>query len=578
MRVSPKIGLGTLPLFVLLTLGCQAAVDADHATATPSAGSGGSSGGSSGTSGGSGNLAGSAPLPPGSEAAALLPARIRRLTVAEYQATVSDPGVIGSAADGLSAGFVPDSRQAGFTVNEAQRVDPVFAKQLSEAAVTLAAEVRKHVGERAGCLNPAVEHDQCAQRFIRSFGEKAYRRPLADDEVNQLMTVFRAAFEGGSYEEGVELVARAMLQSASFLYLTEIGEAPAANVKLTPYEVASSISYLIQGKPPSTALLDLAKGGALDTPQGRAAMLSDKTVALFEGAPADNRVARVIREWLGIDKINDLAKDSNVYMAFEGAKTAMTQQTPAFLHALVSQDGNGSLQQLLAGDWTMANQALAPLYVNAPQGGDFQRIPSPDRLGILNQGAFLSVFSHAHETAPVLRGVAVMRRVACIPIPDPVNLNTAIVPPLPDKTKSTRERYAVHAQSDGCAGCHDQIDSYGFAFEHFDGMGQYRDTDNTPVDSSVVVSGTDFNGNYADSNALVKAMSTSTQVRQCFARQMYRALAATSDPALKPSEDDFVKYWDTTLSREGDQVKDVYIIGTLGAFITNPSFNYRRGQ
>ena len=171
-----------------------------------------------------------------------------------------------------------------------------------------------------------------------------------------------------------------------------------------------------------------------------------------------------------------------------------------------------------------------------------------------------------------------MRRVACIPIPDPVNLNTAIVPPLPDNTKSTRERYAVHAQSDGCAGCHDQIDSYGFAFEHFDGMGQYRDTDNTPVDSSVVVSGTDFNGNYADSNALVKAMSTSTQVRQCFARQMYRALAATSDPALKPSEDDFVKYWDTTLSREGDQVKDVYIIGTLGAFITSPSFNYRRGQ
>lgn len=573
MRVLPKFGLGTLPLFVLIAVGCQASVDTEHSpNATPSGGSGGAA------TGGSGDLAGTAPLPPGSEAASLLPARIRRLSVAEYQATVSDPGLIGSAADGLSADFVPDSRQGGFTVNEAQRVDPVFAKQLSEAAVILAAELRKHAAERAPCPNAAADHDQCAQAFIKSFGEKAYRRPLAEAEVTQLMTVFRAAFEGGSYEEGIELVVRAMLQSASFLYLTEIGDGPAAIVKLTPHELASAISYLVQGRPPSAALLERAQSGLLDTPEGRAALFTDEDVALFDAPTAKERIARVIREWLGIDKINSLAKDSNIYMAFEGAKPAMAQQTPAFLNELLSQDKAGSLQQLLAGDWTMANTALSPLYENAPSSSDFQRIPSPKRLGILNQGAFLSVFAHAHETAPVLRGVAVMRRVACIAIPDPVNLSMAIVPPLPDTTKSTRERYAVHGQSAGCSSCHDQIDSFGFAFEHFDGMGQYREKDNTLVDSSVVIAGTDFNGSYPDSNALVKAMSTSTQVRQCFARQMYRALAATSDTALRPSEDDFVKYWDTTLTREGDQVKDVSIIGTLGAFITNPSFNLRRGQ
>lgn len=573
MRVLPKIGTVTGPLFVLLAVGCQASVDSvDPADS----GSSGGSGGSATSSGGAANLAGTASLPPGSEPASLLPARIRRLTVAEYQATVADPGVIGSAANDISAGFVPDSRQNGFTVNAAQRVDPVFARQLAEAAITLAASIRQQVTERAPCQNTAAEHDQCARTFISQFGEKAYRRPLADDEIAQLMTVFQAGFDGGSYEEGIELVARAMLQSASFLYLTEIGEAPAATVKLTPYELASSISYLVQGRPPSAELLDLAKSGALDTPEGRSEHLTgDK---LFNGAERD-RVTRVVREWLGIDKAAEIAKDLNVYKQFEQARSAIADESQEFIKALLAQDGKGSLRELLAGNWTMANQNLSPVYgPGVPQGAQFERFATPDRLGILNQPAFLSVFAHAHEPAPVLRGVAVARRIACMHLADPSSAGLSVVPPPPDPNKSTRERFAIHAQDAGCAGCHKLIDNFGFAFEHFDGMGAYRADDHGPVNSSVVVGGTDFDGSFADSNELALALSTSPQVRQCFARQMFRGLAATSDLTLRASEDDFVKYWDTTLTREGGEVKDVDIIGTIGAFLTSPAFNFRRAQ
>jgi hypothetical protein len=150
------------------------------------------------------------------------------------------------------------------------------------------------------------------------------------------------------------------------------------------------------------------------------------------------------------------------------------------------------------------------------------------------------------------------------------------VPPAPDSSKSTRDRFAAHA-TPGCAGCHDRIDNYGFAFERFDAMGKIRPDDGGhPIDTSVVVAGTDFAGSYADSNALVKVMSTSPQVRECFARHVFRALAATSAPELKPSEDDFVKYWITTATGPGGKIEDVYIVGTLSAFITSPSFNFRR--
>ena len=211
----------------------------------------------------------------------------------------------------------------------------------------------------------------------------------------------------------------------------------------------------------------------------------------------------------------------------------------------------------------------------------FVRVDLPNRLGILNQSAFLSVFAHADETAPVLRGVAVMRRVACSDVGDPVDLKTAVVPPAPDPTKTTRERFAVHA-TPVCAACHDRIDSFGFAFEGFDGMGRTRAMDNgKPVDASVVIAGTDFDGSYVDSNALAKAMSTSSAgPRMLRAPHLPRPRWRPATVELKPSEDDFVKYWNTTigLTTGTSPIADVKIIDTISAFVENPSFAYRRAQ
>ncbi len=577
MRSLPKTGLVAAPLLVLFVLGCQASNDAHSGSGRGGKGNGG---------GGALNLAGGVALPPGTEAAALLPARIRRLADAEYQASVT--ALAPGAAAGITADFIPDSRQSGFTLNEAQRVDPVFAGQLSGAASKLAADVRLHVTEQAPCANPATGAQTCAEQFIRTFGERAYRRPLGDEEIAQLMTVFRAAFEGGSYDEGIELVVRAMLQSAAFLYLTEIGEAPGATIKLTPYELASSVSYLVQGRPPSTQLVQWAVAGRLDTPEGRLEAVNDPELGLFTADSHDfnaqTRATRIVKEWLGTDRISEIAKDSNIYPEFANAKAAMDQETTHFLAAAVTAgaSGGGSLTELLAGSWSMVNAPLAEVYglmATDATADKFVRVELPDRLGILNQGAFLSVFAHAHETAPVLRGVAVMRRVACIPVPSPVDLTMAVVPPLPDKTKTTRERFTTHA-TPACAACHDKIDSFGFAFEGFDGMGAVRPTDNGfAVESNVVIAGTDFDGVYPDSNALARAMSTSAQVRECFARHAYRALAATSAPEVAASEDDFVKYWDAGLPKDSaGKATDANLVGTITAFLTNPSFAYRRAQ
>ena len=91
----------------------------------------------------------------------------------------------------LGRAFAPDKRQSGFTVNEAQRVDSVLAMQLYAAAEQLASEARPRFPELAPCATPA-EPEICARAFIASFGARAYRRPLMDEESAGLLDVFRA--------------------------------------------------------------------------------------------------------------------------------------------------------------------------------------------------------------------------------------------------------------------------------------------------------------------------------------------------------------------------------------------------
>ncbi|WP_437759946.1 DUF1592 domain-containing protein [Sorangium sp. So ce1389] len=519
-------------------------------------------GGSGDGDGGRGG--GGVTLPDGTESVSLLPARIRRLTNAEYAASAR---ALARTATDPSGSFTPDSRQDGYTVNEAQRVDPVLAKQLAASAEALAAEVKGKLAEFAPCADQGAQAESCATDFIKSFGGRAYRRPLETAEIDALLTVYRVGAKGATYADGIELIARAVLQSAGFLYLTEIGDGSSgAALALTPHELASSLSYLITAGPPDDALLEAATTGALSTPEGR----ETEVRRLLQTSAARDRIVRVVREWLGIDRIAMTAKDSNVYKDFAGVRPSMELETAAFVNEVLS-NATGTVGELLGADWSVLDEPLRELYGASGVG----RVSLPDRRGLLNQGAFLAVHAHATETAPVLRGVTVLRRVTCNDIPSPTELNINVVPPVPDPSKTTRERFSIHSTDEECRSCHNYIDPFGFSFEQFDGMGQLRATDNGhKVDSAVTVAmGADIDGAYADSNALAHALSTSKTVRSCFARQVFRASAGRSGKSAAESEESFLRAWEA--APEAEQGK---IVETLVTYVKSSLFSHRRPQ
>jgi hypothetical protein len=568
-----------------------------HATGGSSAMSaGGSSGSSGGGSSGSSSSGGDA---------AYLPAGIRRLTNDEYLASVK--ALLPGATIPTNVAFPPDSRQDGFTRNRDQRVDPVLVKQLDAAAQAIVDSVKPSFSTLAPCSDPNGS-DGCAQSFIAGFGKSAYRRELTSDEASGLLAIYETGVSGGTYADGIALVIRTVLQSAGFLYVTELGDGSAAtgeSFELTPRELATELSYYLTAQPANGTLLADADAGhvtvadddasiGVTTPVGtlldfatpEALGVEARRLIYHGGSAAQSAVVRLLEEWVGVDRIVDTGKDTTAYPNFDDDyRTSLGLETLNFASQVVKT--GGGVSDLLGADWTMANAKLAGAsYYDLqafPAGhsalDDFVQVSvaSTKRRGILNQGAFLSVYAHASESAPVLRGVAVLKRILCIDPGPPADLSKVKPPDPPNDNETTRQRYDQHAQNSACAGCHAPIDAIGFAFEDFDGAGNYRTSEGSnhlAVDSTTAISadlGLGVSGNFADSGELAVALSQSAEVRTCFARHLFRNAATQSGDGVQASEDAFVAEWGANPDAAAGK-----FIDSLVAFATSSVFSHRR--
>jgi hypothetical protein len=574
------------------------------AQAGTASGNGGSSSGGSGStaSGGSGGSSGASGASGAPGEPAYLPAGIRRLTNEEYFASVRALLGVNELPAGIS--FPPDSRQAGFTRNREQRVDPVLVKQLDTAAQALADGARPNYPALTGCASGG---EACAQSFIGAWGQKAYRRALTAEESSGLLELYQTAVNGGTHEDGIALVIRAMLQSSAFLYLTELGDGTAAAgdaFTLTPRELATSLAYYITAEPPPEALLSDADRGSVTVANADASRGVTSAVGtelpfteaealgvwarrlLADAEPAARRsIVRLVKEWLGVDRILETGKDTTAYPVFtDDYRKSLSQETTEFVNEIITNEG-ADLGMLLSADWSMVNATLARddaydlegFPANTP---GFVRLSLDSglgtgmRRGILNQGAFLAVHAHASESAPILRGAALLRHIACAdlgPVPD---LSGVKPPDPPNPSATTRQRYDVHAESAKCAGCHAPIDALGFSFEHFDGAGIYRAQEGTlEVDSQTTVPdlGIGVSGEFADSGELALALAASPEVRACFARHLFRHASTLSSEAVRPSEDSFVSEWS-----ENPEAEAGHMIESIVAYATSPLFAHRR--
>jgi hypothetical protein len=378
---------------------------------------------------------------------------------------------------------------------------------------------------------------QALVTFLQDFAGRAFRRPVAADEVEKYARLFDQAVERGEdFEAAIRLALQAILVSPRFVVLwgepVVAAEEKAPPVRpLDDYELASRLSYFLWSSLPDRELLQAAQKGQLRDPevleQQVRRMLRDERVT-------DGLLEGFLCQWLQLEKLDRATPDADRYAFYFQNNLAelMKAELLLFTDAILVEDR--SILEFIDADWGFVCYPLAEHYGIAgfpgrKPGNNTQppwyrmKFTDPRRGGVLTMGKVLTGTSQPLRTSPVHRGKWVLETILGTPPPPP--------PPEVDnvlkeeKEQAGKPKLTVpqlmerHRNNAACYSCHRMIDPLGIAFEHFDPVGRWRERDqDQPIDArGALVDGKEFNG-IVELKAVL--MARKEDFVRCFVEQM----------------------------------------------------------
>lgn len=455
------------------------------------------------------------------------PRPLRRLSPAQYQATMRD--LLGDP------GFV-----AEYDANEPV-VTERAVRQLRDGTELALSRRAEWTAPVFPCDIEGPADDACAEGFIDQLAPRAFRRPLLPDEREWLQGVYLDARAELGFTDAMEVLAATVLQAPAILYLAELGTpvegAPETLRRLTDHELASRLSYFLWDTMPDEALRQAADAGELLGDEGLRAQVE----RMLRDPRAQARIQRLVWSWLQLDggmlhfSLEEAQKREDLYPEYGPAlQEAMRVELEAFIADVLADDA--SFERLLTSNRAYVNGPLAALYgvQGGPQGEDewaWVELPASQRAGLLTRAAFLTVFSNTASQSPIRRGTFTLEELLCFHLGDP--------PPDVDDTPidggeqpgadggepvvlTVREATEARTGAAECRGCHSVINPVGFAFEHYDAIGRWQDEElvsGLPVDASGRLQGSDVDGPVQGAVELGEALAGSAQVRACFAER-----------------------------------------------------------
>ena len=328
--------------------------------------------------------------------------------------------------------------------------------------------------DKPGATKASAEED--IRGVLERFATRAFRgRQPTGEYLDRLVTIFRRHRDAGKpFREAVKEPLAIVLSSPHFLYLAEpLGDKDRR--KLDDLELASRLSYFLWSSPPDDALLEAARVGELEKPEGRAAqvdrMLADPRSREF--------IEAFTHQWLGLERLDFFQFNDTLYPDYDLATKAFSKQE---IFETIGQlvEKNLSLKNLLKSDFVVVNSVLARYYgLDGVTGDEFRMVKLPagsPRGGLLGMAAVLAMGSNGEHTSPVERGAWVLRKLTHDP-PPPAPPNVPQLTRLEGKLLTTRERLRLHQEEPQCASCHRRIDPIGFGLENFDAVGIWRKKD-----------------------------------------------------------------------------------------------------
>jgi hypothetical protein len=308
------------------------------------------------------------------------------------------------------------------------------------------------------------------------FATRAYRRPLTAQERTDLLGLYQTIrARGAAHDEALRGVLARILVSPAFLFRVERAPAGRQTAPVNDWELATRLSYFLWSSAPDAELRKLAAAGRLHDPQVLAAQCRRMT--------KDDRVRALAVEfgtqWINVRGFDELKeKNERLFPTFDGnLRQAIYEESILFFQDLFQADR--PVTGIIATDATYLNETLAKHYgipgVTGPQWRRVTGVQKYGRGGVLGLASVQTKEAGASRTSPVLRGNWVVETLLGEKLPRP----PANVPKLPEEEGTDgltmRQQLQQHTRTPSCAVCHQRIDPYGFALEHYDAIGRFRE-------------------------------------------------------------------------------------------------------
>jgi hypothetical protein len=467
---------------------------------------------------------------------------VRRISRIEYDNMIRDlgldPGNTQPASQFVTEQKIDNGKAGNFNTNAYATISgTLINQQYLETAEALAAAAVASSTELAAILPCTTQNAACAQTFISSWANRAFRGQLDADETTALNTLYANVSAQFDFPTGIQAVIEAVLTSPRFLFVIEFGQpdptGQAAAIPLTPTELATRLALYLWRSIPDQTLMDAANGvngaslvSASDVATQATRMLADSRAT---GALAD-----FADQWLDIENMNSVTKDTQFTTWSANVAADMhTESLTTFTQAVL---GNGSYTSLLTSPSSYINQDLATFYglSGAPTFSAATNVSTSanQRMGILTDGSVLSLHSHTSLPSPTLRGRMMRQQILCEEVSDPpASVGGMPIPPPPANitTGTTRAVYQMHVQTNSqCNICHQFMDLIGFGFDNYNAAGLYITQENgVNVDPSgqfvpEPANPTDLSGTFTGMSDMITQLSKSQQVDQCFALEELR--------------------------------------------------------
>jgi mono/diheme cytochrome c family protein len=419
----------------------------------------------------------------------------------------------------------------------------------------------------------AREELSCAKKTLSTLARRAYRRPVADAEVDSLIAFYQEGRKegNGGFESGIQNALRLILASPKFLFRAEpdpANAAPGTIYRLGDLELASRLSFFLWSSIPDDELLTVAAKGRLKDP----AVLDQQVRRMLADRRAEAVVKNFAGQWLFLRNLQGHLPDNTAFPNFDhNLRQAFRRETELLFDSIMREDR--SVLDLLNANYTFVNERLARHYgIPNVYGSRFRRVTLADenRRGLLGHGSVLTVTSYPNRTSPVLRGKWILENILGTPPPPP----PPDVPALTEnaqneKVLTVRERLEDHRKNPVCASCHRVMDPLGFSLENFDAVGQWRAREEGgPVDAS---------GQLADGSSVDGPVS----LRRALMRRPEQFVGTMTEKLLTYALGRGLEYYDMPLVRSiaRDSVRSNYRFSSIVmGIVKSTPFQMRRAS